>query len=69
MRQAEARGETTMLLSVGDNVRGYIGVADQMRPESAGVVRQLRDLGERTVMLTGDNAAVAQTVAAAGRRR
>ncbi len=63
VRQAEARGETTMLVSVGGNVRGYIGVADQVRAESADVVRQLRDLGEQTVMLTGDNRAVAQTVA------
>ncbi len=64
VRQAEARGETTMLISVGDQVRGYIGVADQVRPESAGVVRQLRDLGQQTVMLTGDHAAVAEAVAA-----
>jgi Cd2+/Zn2+-exporting ATPase len=62
---AEARGETTMLVGVGDKVRGYIGVADEVRAESADVVRQLRDLGQRTVMLTGDNAAVAQTVAKA----
>jgi Cd2+/Zn2+-exporting ATPase len=61
--QAEARGETTMLVGVGANVRGYIGVADEVRAESADVVRQLRALGQRTVMLTGDNAAVAQTVA------
>ncbi|MEP7293852.1 MAG: HAD-IC family P-type ATPase, partial [Chloroflexota bacterium] len=63
VHEAEARGETTMLLSVGDNVRGYIGVADEIRTESAEVVRQLRDLGQKTVMLTGDNAAVAKTVA------
>ncbi|MBI1257209.1 MAG: heavy metal translocating P-type ATPase [Chloroflexi bacterium] len=63
VQQAEAQGETTMLVSVGENVRGYIGVADQIRGESAGVVRQLRDLGEKTVMLTGDNTTVAQTVA------
>jgi Cd2+/Zn2+-exporting ATPase len=63
VRQSEARGETTMLLRVGDNVRGYIGVADQVRPESAGVVQKLRDLGQTTIMLTGDNAAVAQAVA------
>ena len=65
VHQAEARGETTMLLSVGEKVRGYIGVADMTRPESAGVIRQLRDLGEKTIMLTGDNAAVAKTVAQA----
>lgn len=63
VHEAEARGETTMLLSVDDKVRGYIGVADEIRSESAEVVRQLRAMGQTTVMLTGDNAAVAQTVA------
>ena len=63
VHEAEARGETTMLLSVGDKVRGYIGVADEIRSESAEVVRKLRELGQTTVMLTGDNAAVARTVA------
>ena len=64
VQAAEARGETTMLLSVGDKVRGYIGVADEIRAESAEVVRQLRDLDQKTVMLTGDNAIVAKTTAA-----
>jgi Cd2+/Zn2+-exporting ATPase len=64
VQAAEARGETTMLLSVGDKVRGYISVADEIRDESAEVVRQLRGLDQKTVMLTGDNQAVAQTVAA-----
>ena len=34
-----------------------------MKPTSAAAVRQLRDLGLRPVLLTGDNAAVARTVA------
>lgn len=63
VHEAEARGETTMLLSVGDKVRGYIGVADAVRPESAEVVGQLRALGQRTVVLTGDNAVVAKNIA------
>jgi Cd2+/Zn2+-exporting ATPase len=62
--EAEARGETTMLLREGEQTRGYIAVADEIRPESASVVAQLRDLGQRTVMLTGDHGAVARTVAA-----
>ena len=65
VRQAEARGETTMLVSVGENVRGYIGVGDVTRAETGGVIRQLSALGEKTIMLTGDNASVAQTVAKA----
>jgi Cd2+/Zn2+-exporting ATPase len=59
---AEARGQTAMLLSDGDRVRGFITVADEARPESRDVVDQLRALGLHTVMLTGDNAAAAATV-------
>ena len=63
VHKAEARGETTMLVSVGENVRGYIGVGDVTREETGSVIRQLSALGEKTIMLTGDNATVAQTVA------
>jgi Cd2+/Zn2+-exporting ATPase len=61
--EAEARGETTMLLREGEQIRGYIAVADEIRPESASVLAQLRALGQRTVMLTGDHDAVARAVA------
>jgi Cd2+/Zn2+-exporting ATPase len=62
---AEARGQTAMLLSDGDRVRGFIAVADEARPESRDVVNQLRALGLHTVMLTGDNAAAARTIGGA----
>lgn len=61
---AEASGQTAMLISDGDRVRGFIAVADQLRPDSPDVIRNLNALGLETVMLTGDNAAVAQAVAA-----
>lgn len=61
---AESGGETAMLLSDNDRVRGYITVADRPRADSRAVVDQLRVLGVHTVMLTGDNAAVAQAVGA-----
>ncbi len=59
---AEANGQTTMLLSDGDRVRGFIALADQPRAESHDVIRELQSLGIQTVMLTGDNAAVAKAV-------
>jgi Cd2+/Zn2+-exporting ATPase len=61
---AEAQGQTAMLLCDGDRVRGYITVADAPRENSAAVVRDLRTLGQTTVMLTGDNPAVAHAVGA-----
>jgi Cd2+/Zn2+-exporting ATPase len=62
VQDVEASGQTAMLLCDGDRVRGYIAVADEVRPESAGVVADLRGLGQHTVMLTGDNPAVAAAV-------
>ena len=59
---AEAQGQTAMLLSDGDRVRGYIAVADEPRESSAAVVRDLNTLGLTTVMLTGDNARAADSI-------
>jgi Cu+-exporting ATPase len=38
-------------------------IADQLRDEAAGVVRELRSMGTDVVMLTGDNEVTAQSVA------
>jgi Zn2+/Cd2+-exporting ATPase len=61
---AELEGQTAMLVSDGDRVRGVIAVADQIRPNSREVVRRLHKLDLKTVMLTGDNPTVAHAVAA-----
>jgi Cd2+/Zn2+-exporting ATPase len=60
---AEQGGQTAMLVCDGDRVRGYLTVADALRPESADVLSELHTQGMKTVMLTGDNAAVAASVA------
>lgn len=62
VREAEANGQTTMLLSDGERVRGFIAAEDAVRLESADVIRSLNALGLHTVMLTGDHAAVAESV-------
>jgi Cd2+/Zn2+-exporting ATPase len=59
---AEAQGQTSMLLCDGDRVRGFIAVSDRARADSRQVVSDLKSLGNTTVMLTGDNAAVAQAI-------
>lgn len=60
--QAEAAGQTAMLLCDGDRVRGFIAVADTMRLETLNVINQMKQMGKRTIMLTGDNPTVAQAV-------
>ncbi len=62
VEQAEGRGHTAMLLCDGDRVRGFIAVADQVRPESRAVISRLHALGLRTAMLTGDNPSAAREV-------
>jgi Cd2+/Zn2+-exporting ATPase len=47
-------------------VRGYIAVADTLRPGVPAVMAELRQVGiKRTVMLTGDNQATARAIATA----
>jgi Cd2+/Zn2+-exporting ATPase len=62
---AQARGQTAMVVYHDCcGVRGYITVADTLRPDAARVVERLGHLGIRhTIMLTGDNPAAAQAIA------
>ncbi len=60
--QAEAEGRTAMLLCDGDRVRGFIAVADTLREDSRAVIAELNGMKKKTIMLTGDNAAVASAV-------
>ncbi|MEA4811216.1 MAG: cation-translocating P-type ATPase [Anaerolineaceae bacterium] len=59
---AQSEGKTVMLLCDGQQVRGFIGVDDAPRAESAQVLRELKDLGIHSLILTGDNAQAAEKV-------
>ncbi len=65
IQAAEANGETVMLVSRADELLGYVSVADAPRPTSQAALKALKALRPpvRTVMLTGDNPAVARQVA------
>ena len=60
----EAQGRTVVLAAVDGEVAGLVVVSDEVKPTSAQAVAQLRAMGLRPVLLTGDNAATAQRVAA-----
>ena len=64
-RGQEQSGRTTVLVSWDDVVRGALAVTDTVKPSAASAVAGLRRLGLRPVLLTGDNAATAEAVAAA----
>jgi Cu+-exporting ATPase len=55
---------TTVAVSWDGVFRGTVTVADTIKPSSADAVRDLRALGLEPVLLTGDNRAVAEAVAA-----
>jgi len=61
-RMKEA-GLSVVAVADEEGVLGLYGLADEVRPESAGVVRGLNGLRVRPVMLTGDHARTAEQVA------
>ena len=68
VRQADAlaaEGKTPLFFALGGRFLGIIAVADVIKPDSAQAVKELKDLGIKIVMLTGDNA---RTAAAIGRQ-
>ncbi|MFD1936252.1 heavy metal translocating P-type ATPase [Nonomuraea mangrovi] len=61
---AQAAGRTAVAVGWDGKARGVLVVADVVKPTSAEAIRQLRALGLTPVLLTGDNEAVARSVAA-----
>ncbi len=62
---AAEKGHTAVVAGWDGRARGVLVVADAIKPTSAEAVARLRGLGLTPVLLTGDNEAVARTVAAA----
>lgn len=61
---AEQGVGTVVYVARGGEFIGSILIADEVKPESREVIGHLREMNCRTVMLTGDNQAIAATVAA-----
>ncbi|UVS80370.1 cation-translocating P-type ATPase [Actinokineospora sp. UTMC 2448] len=61
---AEQRGRTAVAVGWDGRARAVLVVADTVKPTSAEAIRELRALGLTPVLLTGDNEAVARSVAA-----
>lgn len=56
-------GKTPLYFSCGENVLGLIAVADVVKPDSVEAVNQLKSMGIKVVMLTGDNEITARAIA------
>ncbi|MCV7107202.1 heavy metal translocating P-type ATPase, partial [Mycolicibacterium chitae] len=61
---AERQGKTAIVVGWDGQARGVLVVADTVKPTSAEAIGQLKDLGLAPVLLTGDNTAVAEHIAA-----
>ena len=61
---AARRGLTVIAVGWDGAVRGLIEVGDTVKDSSAAAITRLRELGLRPVLLTGDNTATAERVAA-----
>ncbi|AWT46777.1 MULTISPECIES: heavy metal translocating P-type ATPase [Streptomyces] len=60
---AEAEGRTAVAVAWDGEARGVLSVADAVKDSSAEAVAELRRLGLKPVLLTGDNRLVAEAVA------
>ncbi len=61
--QDESTARTQLFLVLDGRVAGVLHLRDAVKPGAANAVAQLRAAGVKTMLLTGDNQATAQTVA------
>ncbi|MGB0119992.1 MAG: copper-translocating P-type ATPase, partial [Solirubrobacterales bacterium] len=62
---ARAEGQTAVIAAWDGQPRAVLAVADSVKPESAEAISELRELGLKPVLLTGDHEKTARAVAAA----
>ena len=55
-------GKTPLLFALDGTLSGMIAVADPIKPDSAKAIGELRNMGIRTIMLTGDNQRTARSI-------
>ncbi len=63
VERISAQGKTVVFVVIEGAVAGAIALADIIRPESRQAIAKLKEMGIRSVMVTGDNRQVAQWVA------
>jgi P-type Cu2+ transporter len=54
--------ETVVFVIIDNKLAGYIALADSIRPESFEAIKTLKENNIKSILLTGDNKAVAETV-------
>ncbi len=59
-----AEGKTAMLVAVDGHPAGVVAAADQLKPSAAAAIAGLKNLGLEVALISGDNGATAEAVAA-----
>jgi len=59
----ESAGRTVAYFAIDESVEGALAFGDRIKPDAAGVVRELRKRGVRSIIVSGDSAATTAFVA------
>ena len=62
-QELEAQGKSVIFVAIDGKLTGIVALSDRIRKESYEAVRQLKDMGKKVVMITGDSEKVAEAVA------
>lgn len=62
VKQLSGEGKTSVVVSFGAGVAGVIGLTDEVKPDSAAAIKELKALGIQPIMLTGDSEVSAKAV-------
>ncbi|MFZ0218260.1 MAG: heavy metal translocating P-type ATPase [Candidatus Dormiibacterota bacterium] len=63
-REREAHGETVVFAGCGEGALGLVALTDAIKPSARAAVDELRRLGLRCILVTGDHEVTARAVAA-----
>lgn len=63
LTKLRAEGKTSILVGTETEIKGIIAIQDEIRPQAKQVIKELHELGIKTIMLTGDNDLVALAIA------
>lgn len=62
IKKVKDQGKTIVFVLIDDKIKGIIALEDVLRKESEDVIGELKKMNIRSIMLTGDNDAVAKSV-------
>ena len=62
-KNLEKHGKTVIFVSKNNEILSILALRDEIKPTAKATIQQLKKLGIKTVMLTGDNASVASAIA------